>query len=121
MSQGINSITVFSTASTEIEQYHLAPEKCIQGNPLQSVQNHFESPCKQFNVGIWQSDMGCWKITYTEYEYCDILEGISKITDADGNSLTVKAGDKFVIPKGFSGTWEVLEKCKKVYVMFEQT
>ncbi|HLD67170.1 MAG TPA: cupin domain-containing protein, partial [Pseudomonas sp.] len=30
-------------------------------------------------------------------------------------------GDRFVIPAGFSGTWEVLEPCRKVYVMFEQT
>ena len=28
-------------------------------------------------------------------------------------------GGRFVIPAGFIGTWEVLETCEKVYVMFE--
>ncbi|WP_414028394.1 cupin domain-containing protein, partial [Escherichia coli] len=27
--------------------------------------------------------------------------------------------DRFVIPAGFQGTWEVLEACRKVYVIFE--
>ncbi|GGB67132.1 cupin domain-containing protein [Shewanella inventionis] len=120
MNKYISDITLFSGQSTEVESYYLADEKHITGNPLQSVQNHFESPCKQFNVGIWQSEAGSWNVNYSEYEYCDILEGSSMITDSQGKSLTVKAGDKFVIPVGFIGTWEVIEHCKKIYVMFEQ-
>ena len=45
---------------------------------------------------------------------------MSVIRDAEGNGKTVRAGDRFVIPAGFSGTWEVLEDCRKVYVIFEQ-
>ena len=45
---------------------------------------------------------------------------MSVIRDAEGNGKTVRAGDRFVIPAGFSGTWEVLETCRKVYVIFEQ-
>ncbi|MCT8985584.1 cupin domain-containing protein [Shewanella phaeophyticola] len=120
MNKSISDITLFSGQSTEVESYYLADEKRITGNPLQSVQNHFESPCKQFNVGVWQSEAGSWSVNYSEYEYCDILEGSSMITDSQGHSLTVKAGDKFVIPAGFIGTWEVIEHCKKIYVMFEQ-
>ena len=120
MNKNISDITVFSRQSTAVESYHLANEKLITGNPLQSVQNHFESPCKQFNVGIWQSESGSWNINYSEYEYCDILEGTSIITDSQGQRLTVSTGDKFVIPVGFTGTWEVVNHCKKIYVMFEQ-
>ena len=32
----------------------------------------------------------------------------------------LRAGDRFVIPAGFRGTWEVLETCRKIYVTFEQ-
>ncbi|GGP61902.1 cupin domain-containing protein [Shewanella saliphila] len=120
MNKSISDITLLSGQSTEVESYHLADEKRITGNPLQSVQNHFESPCKQFNVGVWQSEAGSWSVSYSEYEYCDILEGSSIITDSKGHSLTVKAGDKFVIPSGFIGTWEVVGFCKKIYVMFEE-
>ncbi|UCX05629.1 cupin domain-containing protein [Shewanella glacialimarina] len=119
MTKLINDIQSFSTSSAGIDKYHLADEKRLQGNPLQSVQNHYASPCSQFNVGIWQSEAGCWNVQYTEHEYCDILEGTSVITDANGAKLTVTVGDKFVIPAGFIGTWEVIGQCKKVYVIFE--
>ena len=119
MTKLISDIESFATSSAEIDQYHLPDEKRLKGNPLQSVQNHYASPCAQFNVGIWQSDIGCWNITYTEHEYCDILEGTSIITDVNGTKLTVNVGDKFVIPAGFKGTWEVVAPCIKVYVIFE--
>ncbi|MCY1403997.1 hypothetical protein D9M71_191940 [compost metagenome] len=59
-------------------------------------------------------------MNYTEHEYCEILQGVSVIRDQDGNARTVRTGDRFVIPAGFQGTWEVLESCRKVYVIFEQ-
>ena len=34
--------------------------------------------------------------------------------------MTSRTGDRFVIPAGFSGTWEVIEPTRKVYAMFEQ-
>ena len=120
MSKHINDIMLFSGQSTELESYHLADKKRISGNPLQSVQNHFESPCKQFNAGIWQSEVGCWHVDYSEYEYCDIIEGSRVITDNQGRGLTVRVDDKFVISDDFTGTWEVINNCKKIYVMFEQ-
>ncbi len=36
-----------------------------------------------------------------------------------GRAKTLRAGDRFVIPAGFKGTWEVLEACRKIYVVFE--
>lgn len=42
------------------------------------------------------------------------------LRDAEGNAKTLRAGDRFVIPAGFSGTWEVLEPCRKIYVVFEE-
>ncbi|AZQ11611.1 cupin domain-containing protein [Shewanella khirikhana] len=120
MAISVKDIQHFSNAKTETERYFLAEEKRIEGNPEQALTNHYSSDCSQFHVGIWQSAGGKWNVNYTEHEYCDILEGCSIIRDADGNSLTVEAGDKFVIPAGFQGTWEVVEHCKKVYVIFEQ-
>jgi uncharacterized cupin superfamily protein len=31
----------------------------------------------------------------------------------------VVAGDEFVIPRGFEGVWEVIERTRKVYVIYE--
>ena len=49
-----------------------------------------------------------------------LLPGVSVLRDSDGNAKTLRAGDRFVIPAGFKGTWEVLEPCRKIYVAFEQ-
>lgn len=116
----IEQIVDFAQAGTEAEHYRPAPEKILKGDPAQSVRNHYGSPCGQFQVGIWEGDVGQWTINYTEHEYCEILQGVSVIRDADGGAKTVRAGDRFVIPAGLKGTWEVLEPCRKVYVMFDQ-
>ncbi|WCD80606.1 cupin domain-containing protein [Pseudomonas solani] len=116
----IESIVDFANSPAAAERYRPAPEKVLKGDPEQSVRNHYGSPCGQFNVGIWEGAVGHWTVSYTEHEYCEILQGVSVLRDADGNAKTVRAGDRFVIPAGFSGTWEVLEACRKVYVIFEQ-
>jgi len=120
MTASINSIKNFATLNTPIEPYRLPLEKRLEGDPEQTIQNHYASACEQFHSGVWSSEVGTWQIKYTEEEYCEILEGCSKITDLDGNSLTVAKGDRFVIPKGFEGTWEVIGHCKKIYVIYEQ-
>ncbi len=115
----IEQIVDFAQAGTAAEHYCPAAEKVLKGDPEQSVRNHYSSPCGQFSTGIWEGAVGQWTVNYTEHEYCEILQGVSVLRDADGNAKTVRAGDRFVIPAGFSGTWEVLETCRKVYVIFE--
>ena len=100
------------------EEYFLPPQKLLQGNPRQSVWMQYTDPSGQFMAGIWHSERGRWKILYTEEEYCRMLEGASVITDQAGVSITVRAGDEFVIPAGFSGTWEVLEPTRKHFVIY---
>jgi uncharacterized protein len=58
-------------------------------------------------------------VHYTEFEYCEILEGRIRMVAADGQTQTVGKGDRFVIEAGYEGSWEVLERAKKVYVIFE--
>lgn len=40
-------------------------------------------------------------------------------TDAQGQASTVAAGESFVIPRGFTGTWEVVETTTKRFVIYE--
>ncbi|MGS0676978.1 cupin domain-containing protein [Shewanella sp. 125m-1] len=119
MIQNIDSILNFSTLNTAIERYKLDAEKVIAGEPEQALQNHYSSDCDQFHAGVWQGDIGTWNVAYSEHEYCEILSGSCKVTDKNGHCITVKTGDRFVIPAGFEGTWEVLDNCRKVYVIFE--
>ncbi|ANJ59070.1 cupin domain-containing protein [Pseudomonas silesiensis] len=116
----IQNIVDFSQAATDPERYRPDPAKVLKGDPEQVVYNHYNSPCGQLNAGVWEGAVGQWHVNFTEHEYCEIVQGVSVLRDNDGNSKTVRAGDRFVIPAGFRGTWEVLEPCRKIYVAFEQ-
>jgi hypothetical protein len=110
----------FSDLDTEVESYFVEEEKLIAGNPQQMLWNHYADPSRKFFSGVWQSEPGKWRINYTEEEFCQLLEGVSIVTDADGNATTLRAGDSFVIPRGFNGTWEVVETTRKLYAIFEE-
>jgi len=102
------------------ENYQAAPERLVTGNPQLTVWQHYTDPTGQFSVGEWQGEVGAWRVQYTEEEFCQIIEGASTITGDDGSVVTVRAGDRFVIPAGFTGTWQVLERTRKTYVIFER-
>ena len=101
------------------EEYYLSPDKLLLGNPKQTIWTQYTSPTEAFFTGIWRSEPGKWTVSYTEEEFCQILEGVSVLTDAQGTEVTVSAGENFVIPRGFEGTWEVRETTRKIYVIFE--
>jgi len=101
------------------EAYFVAPHKLLSGNPKQTAWVQHASADQRFSAGLWHSEVGTWSIRYTEDEYCRILEGCSIITSDDGHALTVHAGDEFVIPRGFVGTWEVVEPTLKRFVIHE--
>lgn len=105
--------------SGDHEEYFLAAEKLVQGNPKQSVRMHYTDPTGQFMVGTWSSEVGKWTVRYTETEYCELLEGVSVISDEAGQSVTVRPGDRFVVPSGFAGSWEVITPTTKHFVIFE--
>jgi hypothetical protein len=101
------------------EEYFLPAERLLEGNPKQTVWMHYTDGSGKFMAGIWHSERGRWRILYTEEEYCQVLEGVSVITDQAGRAVTVRAGAEFVIPSGFVGTWEVVEPTRKRFVIYE--
>ena len=44
---------------------------------------------------------------------------LNKFGCLDADAVTVSAGESFVIPRGFVGTWEVVQPTKKIYVVYE--
>ena len=91
----------------------------ISGNPQQQIWNVLSSADGRFHVGEWASGPGVWRVNYTEYELCHMLAGVVRLTDEAGTARLYRAGDSFVIPSGFRGTWEVVEACRKLYAIYE--
>ncbi len=106
------------TATETPETGAPAPDRVIAGHPQNRTWNAYETADGRFFSGIWESDPGAWRIEYTEAEFCHILEGESRITGDDGGVMTVRAGDAFVLPIGFKGTWEVVTRTRKHYAIY---
>lgn len=95
------------------------PGAALAGDPKTRLQNYFTDATGQFFAGIWESTVGKWPVTYSESEFCAILEGKCVLTDQAGKAEAFQKGDSFVIPSGFVGTWETVEPVRKLYAIFE--
>ena len=96
-------------------------DRLIAGTPELRVQNYYTDGTQQFFAGRWAATRGKWRVRYTENELCVMTAGRVVITSDSGEHMSFGAGDAFVVPAGFSGTWEVLEDCAKIYAIFEPT
>jgi uncharacterized cupin superfamily protein len=96
-------------------------DRLIAGTPELRVQNHYTDGTQQFFAGRWAATRGKWRVRYTENELCVMTAGRVVIESSSGERSTFGPGDAFVVPAGFSGTWEVLEDCAKIYAIFEPT
>ncbi|MFM8516333.1 MAG: cupin domain-containing protein [Nevskiaceae bacterium] len=108
-----------STPPTPPELSRVPAHKRVTGDPEQRLWSQYVDSSGQFFVGVWESEPGSWQVQYSEEEYCRILEGRSVLTASDGTVTEVGPGDEFVIPRGFVGTWQVIEKTRKTYVIYE--
>lgn len=117
--KSIDDLVFFAEHAPEFEEGPIAAEKVVSGAPVQRTWHHFTSADGQFFAGLWEAEPGCWKISYTENEYCRILAGRSVLRDRDGREQLLEPGDDFVIPAGFEGEWEVLETTRKIYAIHE--
>ena len=68
-------------------------------------------------VGVWEAGMGELILNNFPFtEYVLMISGSVIFTEKDGLAKTFGAGDTFVIPKGWTGTWDVQERMKKQIV-----
>jgi uncharacterized cupin superfamily protein len=94
-------------------------DRLLAGTPVTRVANYFSDATEQFFAGTWSATRGKWRVRYTENELCVMAAGKVVIESTSGQRNSFAAGDAFVVPAGFSGTWEVLEDCSKIYAIFE--
>lgn len=114
------ALRLLNDADFSAESYQLPAEKIIEGQPTQTVWMHYSDPTGQFHVGVWRGEVGKWQIRYTEEEWCEMLDGVSVVCDTHGHCTRLSAGMRFVIPRGFEGTWEVVQTTTKRFVIYER-
>lgn len=87
-----------------------------KGAPQTSGMEVFTSAGIEF--GIWECTPGGWEIEdRPNTETMALVSGRIKITTCGQEPIELAAGDVFVLPKGWSGRWDVLETVRKVYTI----
>ncbi len=70
------------------------------------------------SVGVWECTPGGWTIVdRPNTETMMLIDGEVTITPLDGEAVELGEGDVFVLPKGWSGRWDVSETVRKLYVI----
>jgi len=68
-------------------------------------------------AGVWEATPGSFTAIRDGYhEVCQVLSGKATVVSDSGDAIEVGAGDLFVMPAGWSGTWHVHETLRKTYV-----
>lgn len=101
------------------ERYRPDASRIISGDPAQAASVLFQSADGRFASGIWECEPGEWRVVFSESEFCHLLAGVIVVKGDDGSERTFKAGDAFVSPAGFTGTWRVVERAKKYFAYYE--
>ena len=81
------------------------PAKVISGDPVHTTWNLEDRD--GLYCGLWQSTPGAWRVSYTEWEYVHILEGVSILHEDGRPPITLRTGDSYVIrpDSTASGRW----------------
>jgi uncharacterized cupin superfamily protein len=98
----------------------LSPDLAISAEG-EAVLEGYSSENGAFTTGTWTHPRGIFPAEFNYDEVCVLLEGHVRLTSETGFTAEFKAGETFVIPKGFKGTWETLEPVRKHYIIFDRS
>lgn len=70
-------------------------------------------------VGVWECAPGLSRWTFDTHEFVQILAGRMTVTPDGGEPTEIGAGDAAVFLRGWTGTWQIHETIRKVFVMFD--
>lgn len=104
-------------STAETIEAPVRPEALISGQPAPRAVVTYDAPAERLCAGEWAADVGKWRVSYDEWEYCIVISGRCIVTGDDGTVITAGPGDAFVLEPGFTGTWEVLEPMRKHWVV----
>lgn len=96
------------------------PDRLVKGNPKRLTTELYNHP--NMNCGIWECEVGAWNIEFAsnKQEFFQMIEGVARLHDAQtGAFIEITTGEAGIIPPSFKGTFEVMEKVQKYYVVVE--
>lgn len=114
----ISAIVTYDTSTVDPIEETVENENLVSPPYKSTTWDLFHGSAEGSSSGIWEAGTCEEKFTEETDEFCFLLEGEVRLTDQSGQSRTFKAGDSFLVPKSFTGTWENLTEVRKIYVLF---
>ena len=105
-------------AGLDLEEYPaMDAEEVLEGGTGQRGEVFFLGD--ELAVGAWEADASILAIREPlDYdEFVTVLSGKLILTDEQGTAEEYLPGDSVVVPKGFTGTWQMLGNFREIYVM----
>lgn len=99
----------------EVEQ-----EKLVSGSPKWAWKLLYSSKSEELHTGIYECTRGSWRVSYSEDEFCTLIEGKLRMTNEQGEVQEFTAPCSFMIPSGYKGTWEAVTTLRKYFVIYEK-
>jgi hypothetical protein len=91
----------------------------LRGNQVEASVSLFTSEDGRVDVGIWECTEGHFTADRsTSSEICHIISGRATLARKDGEVREIGPGDVLVLPRGWTGAWTILEKTRKLYVIY---
>jgi uncharacterized protein len=95
-------------------------DRLVSGEPRRAWKPIYSSSSEEFHTGVYECTPGKWRVSYTEDEFCTLVEGKLKLTSEQGDTQEFEAPASFLIPSGFKGTWEAVTRLRKFFVVYEK-
>ncbi len=95
----------------------IAPEDILKGNHRPRGDALYWG--KELAVEVYEDDPATFAISqpFPVDEYVLVLNGKLILTDANGKVQEFVAGDSLMVPKGFTGTWQMLGNYRELIVV----
>ncbi len=103
---------------TNTEWVNIDPDKILAGSPQSTYKILYTNKTEEFMAGIYECTAGKWKVSHNEEEFCTLIEGTVRLANDQGETQEFSAPQSFLIPSGFSGTWEAVGKLRKFFVIY---
>eukprot|EP00968_Pinguiococcus_pyrenoidosus_P006272 scaffold429_cov269-Pinguiococcus_pyrenoidosus.AAC.6 len=115
-----NPIRAVITPYHQSAPQHLVPSgvrgDATHGSPATASQTLYDVGPQE--VGFWTCTPGSFPVVSRKTTECfHVLEGVFFLTNADGTARRCVAGDTVMLPKGWSGHWDVIEPVKKLWLL----
>jgi uncharacterized cupin superfamily protein len=112
----------FGTPQEPGTRLYLPPERLVKNDPVRMEWPRYDD-AGGASAGIWSGEVGAWTITFPpgQYEFFHVLSGRGAVISDAGMRQDFSAGESVLIPPGFSGVFEVVEKVEKHFFFLRST